>query len=281
MLKKRLVSCLLLKNGLIVQSFYFKKFLPIGKPKFAIEFASRWDVDEIILLDISASSKKDLINTSTIENLSESCFVPLTVGGGITNISDARNIIKAGADKVCLNTAALKNPDLIKTIAELFGVQCVVISIDIDKDSSGNYYVYSHNNEDIKELDPFIWAKKCEDLGAGEIFLNTVYRDGSKKGYDTNLIKKMAETINIPLIVQGGIGHFNQFKDGIDAGAAAVSASNIFQHLEHSTILAKAHLFQSNIDIRIDNPATYINRSFDEDGRLIMLDEEVLSNLPY
>ncbi|MDC3019943.1 imidazole glycerol phosphate synthase cyclase subunit [Prochlorococcus sp. AH-736-E15] len=279
MLKKRLVSCLLLRNGLIVQSIGFKKFLPIGKPKYAIEFASRWDVDEIILLDISSASKKELINLSTIEELSESCFVPLTIGGGISSLSDAKNILKSGADKICINSHALRNERLISQLADLFGTQCVVVSIDVNKDREGNYYVHSHNNEKIYELNPIKWAKKCEELGAGEIFLNAVHRDGSKKGYDTNLISLVSKEINIPLIVQGGIGHFNQFKDGIDAGASAVSASNIFQHIEHSTIIAKAHLYQSKVNIRLDSEANYFNRAFDEDGRLIMLDEDTLFNL--
>ena len=281
MLKKRLISCLLLKDGIIVQSFNFKRFLPIGKPKYAIEFASRWDVDEIILLDISASSKDRLINISTIENLSESCFVPLTIGGGISTINDVKKIISAGADKVCLNTHALKNPKLISEIANLFGVQCVVASIDVNKDLKGNYYLYSHTGEYIKESDPVQWAKKCESLGAGEIFLNAVHKDGSKEGYDTELISEICNNINIPLIAQGGIGHFNQFKDGIFAGASAVSASNIFQHVEHSTILAKSHLHQSKIDIRLDSEASYSNRIFDDDGRLVLLDEKTLSNLKY
>tara|TARA_A100000164_G_scaffold382093_1_gene438249 strand:+ start:5352 stop:6197 length:846 start_codon:yes stop_codon:yes gene_type:complete len=279
MLKKRLISCLLLRNDLIVQSIKFKKYLPIGKPKFAIEFASRWDVDEIILLDISSSPRDELIHPSTIENLCESCFVPLTVGGRISSIYDAKEILKSGADKVCLNTYALRNPKLITELADLFGTQCVVLSIDVNIDSSGNYYVYSHNKEVVNEPNPIKWAMKCEKLGAGEIFLNTVYRDGTKKGYDIDLIKKISNAINIPLIVQGGVGHFNHFKDGINAGASAVSASNIFQHLEHSTIIAKAHMYQSGIDIRLDSEANYANRKFDDDGRLRMLDQRTLSNL--
>ena len=182
MLKKRLVACLLIKDGLIVQSVGFNKYLPIGHPQFPLEFVVKWDVDEIILLDMSASSEKRILNIELLEVLSKSCFVPLTVGGGISSVEDVRQIIRAGADKVSINTNAIKDPAIITKIADIFGSQCAVVSMDCKLDDDGVYRVYSDSGKSPTNLSTKEWAKKVEKLGAGEIFLNSIDRDGSKKG---------------------------------------------------------------------------------------------------
>jgi imidazole glycerol-phosphate synthase subunit HisF len=280
MVKKRLVVSLLVRDGLIVQSFDFKRYLPIGRPKFPIEHVSRWDVDEIVLLDMSASRNKSSIDTKLVEMISKYCYVPLTVGGGIKNIEDAAKLIRAGADKISINHMAIKNPSLISELADNFGSQAVIVSIDSKKHNQ-NYRVFSHLDSRKIDISPKLWAKKCEDLGAGEIFLNSVDRDGSRKGYDLKLIKDISLNVKIPVIACGGVGKFSHFSEGIKNGASAVAAANIFHHTEHSTILAKASLLRDNVDVRLDSDATYNFRDFDENGRLLMMNSEQLEKIEF
>jgi imidazole glycerol-phosphate synthase subunit HisF len=280
MLKKRLIACLLLRDGLIIQSFGFQRHLPIGRARFSIEFLVKWDVDEIVLLDISASGQGRSTDSAVLEALSEHCYVPLTVGGGIRNVKDVRSVIRAGADKVCVNTHAVARPPMITEIADSFGSQCVVVSMDCLKQLDGTYRVCTESGKKITDLRPEEWARKCESLGAGEIFVNSIDRDGSRLGYDIDLIKSITQAVKIPVIACGGVGRFSHFSEGIlEAGAQAVAAANIFQHTEHSTILAKSHMLKAGIDVRLDSPATYGGRDFDESGRLIMLHGEHLMNM--
>ena len=280
MVKNRLIASLLIKDGLIVQSFNFNNYLPIGRPKFSIEFVVKWDVDEIVLLDMSASPKKKRINSKIIENLSKFCYVPLTVGGGIKTVNDVQKIIRAGADKVSINTSALEHPSLIEQIANSFGTQCVVVSIDCRKEADGRYIVYKNSGSESTHISVSDWARECSSLGAGEIYLNSIDRDGSREGYDLELIKMISSSINIPVIACGGVGKFDHFSKGItEGGASAVAASNIFHHVEHSTIIAKAYMKKSGINVRLDSLANYNNRTFDENGRLIMHSAEYLSEL--
>lgn len=282
MLKKRLIACLLLKKDLIVQSIGFNKYLPIGSPLFPLERLNKWDVDEIIFLDISAFKEKRKLDLKILEVLSKSCFVPLTVGGGITNVDDVRKLIRSGADKVSINSSAIDNPKLITEIADIFGTQCAVVSMDCKLDKDGVYRVYKESGKIPTNLVASEWAKKVEKLGAGEIFLNSIDRDGSKMGYDINLIKQITDVVSIPVIACGGVGDFSHFASGIvDGNASAVAAGNIFHYIEHSTIIAKMNLLQSNIDIRMDSEATYEGRQFDNNGRLMMMSEENLSKVEF
>jgi cyclase len=272
MLKKRLVACLLIRDGLIVQSIGFNKYLPIGNPRFPIEFVVKWDVDEIVLLDMSATPQGRGPNHQLIELLSHHCFIPLTVGGGIRSVADVRNLIRAGADKASLNTMAFRRPEIISEIADAFGSQCVVISMDCKKTADGKYHVFLHSGREDTGLTPLEWAQKVESLGAGEIFLNSIDRDGMKTGYDVELIHQVATAVKIPVVACGGVGKFNDFSAGITAGkASAVAAANIFHFVEHSTILAKAHLLRDGVDVRLDSRAQYEGREFDAEGRLMML----------
>jgi cyclase len=281
-LKKRLVACLLIREGLIVQSVGFNRYLPIGHPKFPIEFVVKWDVDEIVLLDMSATAENRAPDTEVLEILSRSCFVPLTVGGGIKSVDDVRRITRAGADKVAINAHAVARPGLISEVADVFGRQCVVVSIDCRRESDGDYRVYTHSGSKPTGMEVVAWARQVEKLGAGEIFLNSIDRDGSKKGYDLDLIRGVSEAVSIPVVASGGVGNYTHFAPGIiEGGASAVAAANIFHYIEHSTIVAKAHLLKSGVDIRLDSEATYQGREFDENGRLIMLSGSRLSDIEF
>lgn len=281
MLKKRLIACLLVRDGLIVQSFGFNRYLPIGRPRFAIEFVVKWDVDEIVLLDMSASPESRRVDEQVIEMLSNYCYVPLSVGGGIRDVDDVRSVIRAGADKTCLNSHAVARPEVITEVADVFGSQCVVVSMDCRRHSDGRYEVFVDSGRKGTGLDPVEWAQQSEALGAGEIFLNSIDRDGSREGYDLDLINRVSDAVSIPVIACGGVGQYRHFAPGIEAGASAVAAANIFQHMEHSTILAKAHLLNAGVDLRMDSEATYTDREFDENGRLLMLDSERLHDIEF
>jgi cyclase len=282
MLKKRLIACLLIKDDLIVQSIGFNKYLPIGNPKFSFEFLNKWDVDEIIFLDIDAYKKKRKLNLNILKVLSKSCFVPLTVGGGITSVDDVQKYIRSGADKISINSSAIDNSKLINKIANIFGSQCLVVSMDCKIDKDGIYRVYKDSGKIPTNLAASEWAKEVESLGAGEIFLNSIDRDGSKIGYDNNLVREITESVSIPVIACGGIGDFSQFALGIiKGGASAVAAGNIFHYIEHSTIIAKMNLLQSGVDIRIDSEATYKGREFDKNGRLMMMSREDLLKIEF
>lgn len=282
MLKKRLLACLLIRDGLIVQSIGFKRFLPIGRPRFPIEFVVKWDIDEIVLLDMSATSENRSTDAGLLELISRSCFVPLTVGGGIKSVDEVRQITRAGADKVAVNTHAVSRPQLVSEIAEVFGNQCVVVSIDCRRERDGRYQVYTYCGSRPTGLTPEAWAKQVEVLGAGEIFLNSIDRDGSKQGYDIELIRCVSDAVSIPVVACGGVGSYTHFLPGIiEGGASAVAAANIFHYIEHSTILAKAHLLRSGVDIRLDSDATYKGRDFDESGRLVMLSGTRLSDIEF
>lgn len=282
MLKKRLIACLLIRNNLIVQSIGFNRYLPIGHPRFPIEFVAKWDVDEIILLDMNASFENRVFNIALLQLLSQYCFVPLTVGGGIRTLDDVKNVIRAGADKVSINTKAIDSPTIISKIADVFGSQCVVVSVDCRKEADNTYQVYSHSGKNKTGLIVEEWAQKLERLGAGEIFLNSIDRDGSKQGYDIELVKRVTDAVSIPVIACGGVGRYTDFSAGIiKGGASAVAAANIFHYIEHSTIVAKAHMLKDGIDIRLDGKANYFGRDFDESGRLMMLSSDQLYSLQF
>jgi len=261
MLKKRLIPCIILRDGLLVQSIEFKRYLPIGKPKIAVEFFNAWDVDEIVILDISASHENRGPLFELIEHVSKICFVPLTVGGGIRSIADIRDILKVGADKVSINTEAVTTPSFITEAAEVFGSQCMVVSIDVKTNQDGCYEVFSHCGKNPAGLHPVEWARKAEEMGAGEIFLNSINRDGTKRGYDLELVKMVSTAVSIPVIACGGAGKMEHFAEGISEGnASAVSAANIFHYYEHSTILAKAQLKKAGVAIRLSTEATYLDK---------------------
>jgi imidazole glycerol-phosphate synthase subunit HisF len=271
-----------MRDGLIVQSIGFNRYLPIGRPKFPIEFVVKWDVDEIVLLDMSATPEGRIPDLEVLSLLSRTCFVPLTVGGGIRTVDDVRSVVRAGADKVCVNSHAVERPQLISEIADVFGSQCVVVSMDCRRERDGSFQVYTHSGKQATGLSAAKWAQQVEALGAGEIFLNSIDRDGSKQGYDVDLIRSVTDVVSIPVIACGGVGSHSHFATGILKGkASAVAAANIFHYIEHSTIVAKAHLLRAGVDVRLDSNAKYEDREFDASGRLMMLHADKLAGIEF
>jgi cyclase len=274
MLKPRLIPVLLLKNGILVKSRLFSFHQLTGDPISQVERFTDWKADELIYLDISRegghgkdetmsligsqTSQKDLSLEETqsfvdiIKKVGEKCTIPLTAGGGVKSLSDISVLLKNGADKVSINTKVIEDPEFIKQAAEKFGSQCIVISIDVKRDEkTGELKVYKNFGSEETGLNPVEWSKKVEELGAGEILLNSIDRDGTGKGYDIELIKIVSEAVKIPVIALGGVGKFEDFKDGLSAGASAVAAANIFHFTEQSVINAKKYLKEAGIDVRI------------------------------
>lgn len=267
MLKTRLIPCIITKGSLVVQSFNFNKYLPIGNVKTAIEFFVNWDVDEIVILDIDAYREGRRPNIELVEWAATECFVPLTVGGGIRTLEDIRDLLNAGADKVCVNTVAHKNPAFIREAATIYGSQCITVSVDAVQTDEG-YRVYDHVSKEALDVAPSEYARELEGLGAGEIFLNSVDRDGSRLGYDIELLKSVACNLKIPVIACGGVGKVGDLAKGTLKGhCQAVAAANIFQHTEHSTIAAKSHLLRAGVQVRLSSNVKYENFKFDIMGR--------------
>jgi cyclase len=280
MLKKRVVASLIVKNGIVVQSIGFKKYLPIGSIGVSVEFLNRWGIDEIILLDIDATSQNKKPDFDLITEISKKIFVPLTVGGGIKDLNDIKTLVHYGADKICINKAALTNPKIIKESSEIFGNQCIVVSMDV-KNKNGKYEVYSDSGKNPTGLEAIKWAKEIEKLGAGEIFLSSIDRDGSKSGFDLKLIKKLSDNVSIPIIACGGAGHPKHFLEAFNNNASAVAAGNFFHFSEHSPILVKSFLMKKGIDVRLDTYADYKETDFDESGRLLKRSDQYLEKLRF
>ncbi|MBI2113116.1 MAG: imidazole glycerol phosphate synthase subunit HisF [Candidatus Wildermuthbacteria bacterium] len=250
MLKKRLIACLLWNNGYIVQSIGFRHTNSVGNAITAVDFFHTWAIDEIIILDVSRDDAKKENFFGIIQELSSRLFIPLTVGGKIKDTETMRRLFRMGADKIAINTEAVKNPLLIGQAAAMFGNQAVVVSIDV-KFENGEYEVYVAQGKERAGLDPVEWAKEAEKKGAGEIFLTSIDRDGSRKGYDLDITKSVSESVNIPVIASGGVGEWQHLVDGIVLGKAdAVSAANIFHYFEQSTKKAKEYMLAKGIDIR-------------------------------
>jgi len=262
MVKKRLIPCLFLKNGHLVRSEKFSYHQLLGNPVHQVERINEWAADELIYIDISDDEHYDLRRDDQkiksmsniydiIETVSKTCFVPLTFGGNIKTLEDIRERTKRGADKVVITTAAFENPSFITASAKAFGRQCIVVGIDVKKREDGAYEVYVGHGKKATGLDPVTWAKKVQELGAGEIFLNSIDRDGTGEGYDIALIQSVVGAVHIPVIACGGVGIFEHFIEGIQDGhASAVAAGNIFNFTENSVIRAKKTLLSVGVDIR-------------------------------
>ena len=282
MLKKRVIASIIVKDGIAVQSIKFQKYLPIGKPEISIEYLNYWGIDEIILLDIDATAKKQGPNFELINRVAKMCFVPLTYGGGLNNIEDIKQAVRLGADKICLNTAAIENPELISQAAKIMGNQCIVISIDVKKTPSG-YKIFKNSGQIETDLDPINWAKQLEALNAGEIFLNSIDHDGQKQGYDLELIKQVSIAVSIPVIACGGVGHPEHFWQGLTIGqATAVAAGNYFHFTEQSPITTKAFLMKKDPkQFRIDTYAKYENIDFLNSGRIAKQTDDYLEKMRF
>lgn len=261
MKKKRLIPVLLLRNGWLVQSKGFKEYKNLGNPVFAVKRLSQWAADELIYLDISQDENYDLrrddLNTPNrhsileiLEDVSKLTFMPITVGGKIRSIKDIELRLTRGADKISINTKALEDPKFITKAAHQFGSQCIVISIDAKKMGS-RYVVMSKGGKEPIDLEATEWAKRVESLGAGEILLNSVDRDGAKTGFEIPLLQAVSEAVSIPVIGCGGAGDWSHFAEALEKTKVdAVAAANIFQHIDQSVYLAKKYLYEHKFPVR-------------------------------
>ena len=251
MLSKRIIPCLDVKDGRVVKGINFIDLKDAGDP---VENASVYDqegADEIVFLDITASSDNRDIILDVVRKTAETIFMPLTVGGGVRNIKDIRNLLKAGSDKVSINTAAINNPLFIKESAEIFGSQCIVVAIDA-KRRNGSWEVYTHGGRTPTGIDALEWAKKSEELGAGEILLTSMDRDGTKDGYDIELTRAISDLLSIPVIASGGVGTLEHLYEGFEEGGAdAVLAASIFHYKEYTIGEAKRYLREKGVLVRI------------------------------
>ena len=252
MLKKRVIPCLDVKDGRVVKGINFVDLIDAGDPVEQASVYNQNGADEICFLDITASSDKRDILLNTVQKTAECCFVPLTVGGGVRSVQDIRKLLLAGADKVSMNTAAIKNPELIKESANKFGSQCIVVAIDAKKTAPNKWTVFTHGGREPTSLDAVEFAKLAEKNGAGEILLTSMDRDGTKEGYDIELTNIISTHLNIPVIASGGVGSLEHLKQGIvEGGASAVLAASIFHFGEYSIKDAKEYLKNQNVPVRI------------------------------
>lgn len=261
MLKHRLIPCLLLKNGVLVRSERFSIHQKIGNPIHEVERFNQWAVDELIYLDISIGSEYDLgrddlkvrgLNNvlDILEAVSRTCFMPLTWGGRIRTLEDIHQRLARGADKVAINTTAIDSAGFIDEAARTFGSQCIVVSIDVRRYGNGRCEVFAEGGRRATGLEPAAWAREVEDRGAGEILLNSIDRDGGGRGYDLELVRRVCAATQIPVIACGGVGRFQHFVEGIEAGASAVAAANIFHFTEHSDRHARKALLAAGVEVR-------------------------------
>jgi len=221
--------------------------------RYTLNFVDAWSVDEVVVLDVTRTADGDRENFyDVVRQFADRCFVPLTAGGGVRTIEDVRNFLRIGADKVIVNTQALRQPEFITRCAKLFGAQCIVVSIDARKDQSGRYKVFSDFGTTATGWDPAAWAKKAQDLGAGEILITSIEKDGSLEGYDNQLNSMVAESVNIPVLVCGGAGKWQDFVNGFNIGKAqAVCTTNIYHFTETSIKSAKKYLKDAGILVRL------------------------------
>jgi cyclase len=251
MLAKRIIPCLDVDRGRVVKGVHFVDIRDAGDPVENAQIYNKQGADEIIFLDITASSDRRDIIIDVVEKTAERVFVPLTVGGGIRNLDDIRTILRAGADKVSINTAAVESPGLVREAADRFGSQCIVLAIDAKaKDSS--WEVFIHGGRTPTGLDVLGWAKEMEELGAGEFILTSMDRDGTKEGYDLRLIRAISDLVNIPVIASGGVGTLEHLYEGLTDGRAdAVLAASIFHYNEFTVEDVKAYLKGRGVNVRL------------------------------
>lgn len=247
MLRKRLVTVLTLNDGVLFRS---KTFEP--DYRYTLSFVDAWSVDEIVLLDISrgeAADRRPFLET--VERFASRCFVPLAAGGGVRSVADFQRLLNAGADKVIVNTAAVEQPELVTRAARTLGAQCVVVSIDARRCPDGGYEVCTRHGTKPTGLDPAAWARRAQQLGAGEILITSIDLDGSLEGYDHKLNRLVVDAVDVPVLVCGGAGKWQDFVDAfVFTGASAVCTTNIYHFTESSIHSAKRYLREAGIAVR-------------------------------
>ena len=252
MLAKRIIPCLDVTAGRVVKGVSFVELRDAGDP---VEIARRYDdqgADELTFLDITASSDDRGIIFRIIEKVAEQVFIPLTVGGGVREVGDVRNLLNAGADKVSINTSAVVNPQLVADASARYGSQCIVVAIDAKQVQPGKWEVFTHGGRKATGLDAVEWAQKMQNLGAGEILLTSMDQDGQKKGFDLALTRAVTDALEIPVIASGGVGNLQHLADGVKLGGAdAVLAASIFHFGEYTVQQAKQYMAQQCIEVRL------------------------------
>ena len=254
MLAKRIIPCLDVREGRVVKGTKFLGLRDAGDPVECACFYDKAGADELVFLDITASHEKRGILLDVVRRTAEKVFMPLTVGGGINSIDDIRTLLNAGTDKVSINTAAVKRPAFIKEAAERFGAQCIVVAIDAKRSLSKKnaWDVYTHGGREKTPLEAVAWAKTAEDLGAGEILLTSMDQDGTKEGYDLELLRAVSRTVRIPVIASGGAGTLEHLAQGFTQGRAdAVLAASIFHFKEFTIKQAKTYLQKKGVPVRL------------------------------
>lgn len=251
MLAKRIIPCLDVDKGRVVKGTNFVGLVDAGDPVEQAKFYDAEGADELIFLDITASSDNRATMIDVVRRTAEEVSIPFTIGGGIRTTDDMREMLRSGADKVSINTAAVKSPQLISDGAEQFGVQCIVVAIDAKKVADGKWKVFIHGGRTETELDAIEWAQKVEQLGAGEILLTSMDRDGTKDGYDLELLKRACASVKIPVIASGGAGNLEHLYDAFAvANVDAVLAASIFHFRQHTIAQAKEFLKSKHILVR-------------------------------
>ncbi len=252
MLAKRIIPCLDVTAGRVVKGTNFVDLRDAGDP---IEIARRYDeqgADEVTFLDITASSDQRDIILHIVEACAEQVFIPLTVGGGVRKVEDVRRLLNAGADKVSMNTAAVNDPELVFNASSKVGSQCIVVAIDAKQTGPGQWHVFTHGGRNDTGLDAVDWAKRVEMLGAGEILLTSMDRDGTKNGFDLALTRAVSDAVKIPVIASGGVGNLQHLADGVTEGRAdAVLAASIFHFGEYTVRQAKEYMAARGIEVRL------------------------------
>jgi len=252
MLKKRIIPCLDIKNGRVVKGINFVDLVDAGDPAEQAKIYNNGGADEICFLDITASHENRNPILEIVKKTTEKCFAPLTVGGGVRSIKDIKNLLRSGADKVSINTAAVNNKNLVREGAEEFGSQCIIVAVDAKKVDQNKWEVFTHGGRKATGIDVLKYIEKVEKSGAGEILLTSMDRDGTKKGYDLDLTKKVCGITNIPVIASGGVGNLEHLYQGLKIGkASAVLAASIFHFGEYSILEAKQYLDSKGIPVRI------------------------------
>lgn len=250
MLAKRIIPCLDVEKGRVVKGTKFLDLKDAGDPVELAAFYDENGADELVFLDITASSEARDTMVNVVARVAEQAFIPFTVGGGIRTVSDMQKILKAGADKIAINTSAVNNPDLIREGAKHFGNQCIVVAVDARRAKDG-WEVYTHGGRTSTGIDVIAWVKKVEELGAGEILLTSMDRDGTKEGYDLELTKAVSSAVSIPVIASGGVGHIEHFYEGATKGNAdGLLAASVFHFGQLTIEEVKKYLQEKGVVVR-------------------------------
>jgi len=251
MLKHRLIAVIILREGQVVQSVRFRHTNVIHyDPVHAIEAFNKWAVDEIVILNVDRESGGEGRFAEVVERISRRCFVPLTAGGWIADVDYAQRLLRSGADKLAVNTVLADDPELVRNLAERFGRQCIVASIDVKHNLNAGPEAMVDRGRRATGMEPVAWARRAVDLGAGEILFNSIDHDGARHGYDLETLRSICAAVSVPVIAFGGVLEWSHLLEGIRAGADAVAAANIFHYVEHATRKAKVYLAEAGVNVR-------------------------------